>query len=168
MNRSILIVICDFLLVSLLAFSTVDINKVTQEGTPPQMMKMDTATNQVESGKDLAAVMRLALEDEKQRRDILLSELTKSRETVGRQQREIQSGQQQFAVAQTSIQPFRFIDQLPLGLWPEPSRNRHSRRRPAAAAPERPRRRHHCRLRVESPGPARRPGGSRTSVPPPG
>ena len=29
MNRSILIVICDFLLVSLLAFSTVDINKAT-------------------------------------------------------------------------------------------------------------------------------------------
>ena len=34
MNRSILIVICDFLLVSLLAFSTVDINKTTNEGVP--------------------------------------------------------------------------------------------------------------------------------------
>jgi hypothetical protein len=35
MNRSILIVICDFLLVSLLAFSTVDINKVAEEGSKP-------------------------------------------------------------------------------------------------------------------------------------
>ena len=33
MNRSILIVICDFLLVSLLAFSTVDINNVADNGT---------------------------------------------------------------------------------------------------------------------------------------
>ena len=37
MNRSILIVICDFLLVSLLAFSTVDINKTTSEGVPRQV-----------------------------------------------------------------------------------------------------------------------------------
>ena len=37
MNRSILIVICDFLLVSLLAFSTVDINKTTNEGVPRQV-----------------------------------------------------------------------------------------------------------------------------------
>ena len=45
MNRSILIVICDFLLVSLLAFSTVDINKATNEGVPRQV-KDDIATNQ--------------------------------------------------------------------------------------------------------------------------
>ena len=37
MNRSILIVICDFLLVSLLAFSSVDINKVSQEGVQRQI-----------------------------------------------------------------------------------------------------------------------------------
>jgi hypothetical protein len=44
MNRSILIVICDFLLVSLLAFSTVDINKTTSEGVPRQV-KTTIATN---------------------------------------------------------------------------------------------------------------------------
>ena len=54
MNRSVLIVICDFLLVSLLAFSTVDINKVADEGAAPQV-KVDIATNQVDNGKDLAA-----------------------------------------------------------------------------------------------------------------
>ena len=37
MNRSILIVICDFLLVSLLAFSTVDINKVTDQKAQRQL-----------------------------------------------------------------------------------------------------------------------------------
>ena len=50
MNRSILIVICDFLLVSLLAFSAVDINKTTSEGVPRQV-KLNIATNPVETGR---------------------------------------------------------------------------------------------------------------------
>src|ERR1035437_2101289 len=131
MNRSILIVICDFLLVSLLAFSTVDINKTTSEGVPRQV-KVDMATNQAESRQDLAAVMRLALEQERKGREMLLGELAKSREAVGQQQallserdrqvqtfrqdlqhREQQTAQleqqqtkllQQFAAAQTNIQ----------------------------------------------------------------
>ncbi len=64
MNRSILIVICDFLLVSLLAFSTVDINKVSDQGVA-QMPKLEIATNQIGGQQDLAGVMRLALEDER-------------------------------------------------------------------------------------------------------
>jgi hypothetical protein len=85
MNRSILIVICDFLLVSLLAFSTVDINKTTTEGVPPQV-KTTIATNQVDNRQDLAAVMRLALEQEHKGRELLVGELARSREAVGQQQ----------------------------------------------------------------------------------
>ncbi|MBI3849390.1 MAG: hypothetical protein HY298_03715 [Verrucomicrobia bacterium] len=110
MNRSILIVICDFLLVSLLAFSTVDINKVAEEGAAPQV-KVDIATNQVDSGKDLAAVMRLALDAERKERDLLLGELKQTRETVGEREKQVQTFQQQlqakeqqFAAAQTNIQ----------------------------------------------------------------
>jgi hypothetical protein len=131
MNRSILIVICDFLLVSLLAFSTVDINKVSDEGVE-RTVKVDIATNQVETGKDLAAVMRLALDEERKGRDQLLGELARSRDAAARQQallgerekqvqtfqQELQSKeqearalqqqqsklQQQFAAAQTNIQ----------------------------------------------------------------
>ena len=84
MNRSILIVICDFLLVSLLAFSTVDINKTTNEGVPRQV-KVNIATNQADSRQDLAAVMRLALEQERKGRDVLLGELAKTREAADRQ-----------------------------------------------------------------------------------
>jgi predicted nucleic acid-binding Zn-ribbon protein len=91
MNRSILIVICDFLLVSLLAFSTVDINKTTNEGTPRNVRFELAATNPpVDSGKDLAAVMRLALNEEQKRRELLLSELSKTREEVS-QRRETSS-----------------------------------------------------------------------------
>lgn len=124
MNRSILIVICDFLLVSLLAFSTVDINKVADEGAPPTV-KVDIATNQVDSGKDLAAVMRLALNDERRNREQLLGELTRTREVMSARDRDVQkfqeqlqsreqesarlqqqqaSLQQQYAAAQTNIE----------------------------------------------------------------
>jgi chromosome segregation ATPase len=103
MNRSILIVICDFLLVSLLAFSTVDINKVSDE-TVQRPVKVDIATNQVDSGHDLAAVMRLALNEERRSRELLLSELTKTREEVGQREKQVQSAQQQVQTVQQQVQ----------------------------------------------------------------
>lgn len=103
MNRSILIVICDFLLVSLLAFSTVDINKVSDEGTP-RNVKVDIATNQLDSGKDLAAVMRLALDEERKGRNQLLGELAKARETTGQQQALLTQRQKQAEALQQELQ----------------------------------------------------------------
>jgi hypothetical protein len=125
MNRSILIVICDFLLVSLLAFSTVDINKVAEEGSKP-LDKFEISTNQADaSGKDLAAVMRLALDDERRDRDRLMGELARAKTSVTANeeqirtfQKELQTSQQtnerlsreqnalqgQFVIAQTNIQ----------------------------------------------------------------
>jgi hypothetical protein len=94
MNRSILIVICDFLLVSLLAFSTVDINKATNEGVPRNVRVEIAATNQPDTGKDLAAVMKLALNEEQKRRELLLSELNKSREEVSQREKQVQTAQQ--------------------------------------------------------------------------
>jgi hypothetical protein len=94
MNRSILIVICDFLLVSLLAFSTVDINKVSDTGTP-RSITIDIATNQPESGKDLTAVMRMALSDERQQRERLLGELSHARETATTRETQVKSLQEQ-------------------------------------------------------------------------
>ena len=85
MNRSILIVICDFLLVSLLAFSTADINKTTNEGEPRQV-RVDFATNRVDNRQDLATVMRLALEQERKGRELLVGELAKTRAAAGQQQ----------------------------------------------------------------------------------
>jgi hypothetical protein len=94
MNRSILIVICDFLLVSLLAFSTVDINKVSQAGAP-RALKTDLATNQVTGRQDLGDVMRLALDEERKNRDALLGELAKTRLSVSQRDQQIQNFQSQ-------------------------------------------------------------------------
>jgi hypothetical protein len=103
MNRSILIVICDFLLVSLLAFSTVDINKTTNEGVPRQV-KTTLATPPADSRQDLAAVMRLALEQERKGRDLLAGELAKTRATAGQQQALLTEREQQVQAFRQELQ----------------------------------------------------------------
>jgi hypothetical protein len=90
MNRSILIVICDFLLVSLLAFGTVDVKKLGQTGTP-QIKQAASSTNEVTPRQDLGDVMRLALDEERKNREQLVGELTKTRELVDQQNQQIQN-----------------------------------------------------------------------------
>jgi hypothetical protein len=94
MNRSILIVICDFLLVSLLAFSTADISKTTNEGVPRQV-KTTIQAKSKENEQDLTAVMRLALEQEHRGREQALGELARTRQAVTERERQAQVLQQQ-------------------------------------------------------------------------
>ena len=117
MNRSILIVICDFLLVSLLAFSTVDINKVADVGAD-RRLDLEMVTNRVEAGQDMSAVLRTALEEERKNRDQLMGELAKTRRVITQRGEELQAKEQeaqrlqreqanlqeQYAAAQTNIQ----------------------------------------------------------------
>jgi chemotaxis protein histidine kinase CheA len=118
MNRSILIVFFDFLLVSLLVFSTPDLTKVTGEtGAASAVPNTEAATNAPSGGKDLASVMRTALTEEQQKREQLLAELEKTRQSATKQQtlsseneKRAQALQQeqaalkeQFAAAQTNI-----------------------------------------------------------------
>jgi hypothetical protein len=86
MNRSILIVICDFLLVSLLVFSSPDVNQVTGDDSARTMKMNLAATNQADTGKDLAAAMRVALDEESKRREQLLADLAKSRQAANEQE----------------------------------------------------------------------------------
>jgi hypothetical protein len=109
MNRSILIVICDFLLLSLLTFST-DLSKVAgeNEGSQPGV-KVDVVPKAGDnSSKDLAAVMQQALTEEQKNREQLQAELAKAREDARQQQDQLQQKQsnleQQYATAQASIQ----------------------------------------------------------------
>jgi hypothetical protein len=102
MNRSILIVICDFLLLSLLAFSTVDIKKVSDASTGQVKMEL-SATNQVDPGKDLAAVMKVALDEERKSREALLGELQRSRDTGGRTQTQLSERERQLQAYQQEL-----------------------------------------------------------------
>lgn len=103
MNRSILIVICDFLLLSLLTFST-DLSKIASENAKPAA-KLDAAPapSPADSGKDLAAVMKLALADEQQRRELLATELAQSRQTTSDRDQQLQSARQNLASTQTQL-----------------------------------------------------------------
>ncbi len=102
MNRSILIVICDFLLVSLLIFSSPDVNRLTEDGSG-HTMKMDLAAKPVDTGRDLAAAMRVALDEESKRRQQLMSELTQSRLTASQQQALLNASQQQVDAYQQQL-----------------------------------------------------------------
>jgi hypothetical protein len=94
MNRSILIVICDFLLVSLLVFSTPDISKVSLSGVP-RALNTEKATNQVSGRQDLGDVMRLALDEERKNREALVGELAKTRLSVNQRDQQLQNFQAQ-------------------------------------------------------------------------
>jgi hypothetical protein len=102
MNRSILIVICDFLLLSLLTFST-DVSKIAgldEEAT--LTVKADLVSKSADNtGRDLAAVMKQALSEEQKNRESLQAELVQARATAQQQQANLQ---QQLAAAQASIQ----------------------------------------------------------------
>lgn len=119
MNRSILIVICDFLLLSLLTFST-DLSKMAgeNEGTAPSA-KVEVAPKPAEeSAKDLTAVMKEALTEEQKNRQALQAELAKARAAAQQQQSQLSQRdqqtqqlqqqqaalQQQLAAAQANIQ----------------------------------------------------------------
>ena len=121
MNRSILIVICDFLLVSLLAFSTVDINNIATSGSN-RTVNTTLVSNQADATKDLTAVMRVALDEERRGRDKLIGELAQARSARDQETRQLQQElasrerqaqqlqreenalQRQFLAAQTNIQ----------------------------------------------------------------
>lgn len=85
MNRSILIVICDFLLLSLLTFST-DLSKMVGQDEGAPTVKADAASNSPDNnGRELAAVMRQALTEEQSNREQLQAELARARETARQQ-----------------------------------------------------------------------------------
>jgi hypothetical protein len=93
MNRSILIVICDFLLLSLLTFST-DINHMANDKTQ-RSAHVDVTTNEVvQPGKDMMTLMNQALADERKGREQLQQQLASARNTAGSQQEALARAEQ--------------------------------------------------------------------------
>jgi hypothetical protein len=103
MNRSILIVICDFLLLSLLTFSTLDINKAGQP-REKKFQPVQQSVAEVDSKQDLGNVMKLALDEERKGRDLLQTELTKTRDAVNKQQALLSDRDKQFKSLEQELQ----------------------------------------------------------------
>lgn len=93
MNRSILIVICDFLLVSLVAFSSFD-RPAEPQPTAAQSTPKATGAN------DVMGSLKLALEDEKQTREKLTTDLATT-------QKNLQQQQQELAARETKIREYQ-------------------------------------------------------------
>ena len=104
MNRSILIVICDFLLVSLLIFSSPDVNRVTDNNASPVLKTELTTNSPADAGKDLAAAMRVALDEERKGREQLQGELAKARQNASSQQSDLA---QRLAEREQQVQAFQ-------------------------------------------------------------
>lgn len=109
MNRSILIVICDFLLVSLLIFSTPDLSKINQdEETQTNVVaKTELVTNAPDSSQDLTAVMRQALDEEKKSREKLQAELLQTRAQASEREQQVEKVQQQLLAREQQVQNFQ-------------------------------------------------------------
>lgn len=88
MNRTILIVICDFLLVTLVAFSNFDADPSKQvEASVAPDPKSDNGT------KDMVGTLKIALEDEKQSRDRLTQDLRAQEQAVAEREQRIREYQ---------------------------------------------------------------------------
>jgi hypothetical protein len=106
MNRSILIVICDFLLLSLLVFSTVDLEALSGDRSD-HPVKLDMTINSPDNRKELAGVMKLALDDERQARELLLSELARTRGEMGQKQTALAERERALTERDRQLQTFQ-------------------------------------------------------------
>ena len=78
MNRSILIVIVDFLLISLLAFAKFDDMEPREAPLKAQTIVRAGSDSQ----QDLVSVLKLSLDQERQSREKLNAELSQTRKTL--------------------------------------------------------------------------------------
>src|SRR5260221_3480243 len=97
-------------LVRILPLTSVDHKNATNP-SPAATVTLTMSPNQAESGRDLAAVMKLALSEEQKNRERLLAELTRNRELLQSREQQAQQLQeqqanlrQQFSAAQTNVQ----------------------------------------------------------------
>jgi hypothetical protein len=95
MNRSILIVITDLLLVTLVAFSTF-------EERPPEAAEARTfnPSKATDQSKDLVGTLKMALEDEKQSREKLTSDLRTQEQALAEREQKLKEYQANLAQAE--------------------------------------------------------------------
>ena len=94
MNRSLLLVIADFLLLSLLALARFEEPEAEAETRQTAETSVDEAAQSPQADADLVAAMRAALEAEQQRQDALASELDKTQAELAEEQRQRESERQ--------------------------------------------------------------------------
>jgi hypothetical protein len=98
MNRSILIIICDFWILSLLALAKFDVPEATRP-TADQTARQAMAAGE----KDVVEVLKLALSEEQKRRDTLSSELAATRQNLDQREQTVVARERQLQTLQLSL-----------------------------------------------------------------
>ena len=95
MNKTLLLIICDFLLLNLLALTRWDapISAPVPEQNKPLSMDRN-ATPAATQNQDLVDVMKLSLQDEQSRRDALAQQLAQTTQTLAQTTQTLQTSQQ--------------------------------------------------------------------------
>src|SRR5436853_4479034 len=89
MNRSILIIICDFLLVTLVAFSNFE-----ERSQQPAEPIPSNAPKPSDSGQEVVGTLKLALEDEKQTREKLTADLRTQEQALSEREQKLKEFQE--------------------------------------------------------------------------
>ncbi len=95
MNRSILIILCDFLLVTLVAFSNFDVDKGSQVATGAASGVRPSGNNQ-----DLVGTLKLVLEDEQQAREKLAANLQNTEQALAQRDEKMKQFQENLRKAE--------------------------------------------------------------------
>jgi uncharacterized coiled-coil DUF342 family protein len=86
MNRTLLLILCDFLLLTLLALTDWEKAKPA-EAPPPPAASTEAGTGGASKDDDIVSLMKLSLEDEQARRDELAQQLQSTQGTLGEKEK---------------------------------------------------------------------------------
>lgn len=93
MNRTLLLILCDFLLLTLLALTDSEKAAPADAPPPPPATAATPGAGSATADEDIVSVMRLSLEDEREQRERLARQLENTQSTLGEREQ---------ALAQTS------------------------------------------------------------------
>jgi len=100
MNRSMLLVICDFLILSLLALARFDDAEVRQPAEEPELAKAEEVTAE----EDVAEMLKLSLEEEQAAREELDKRLEQTEEQLKEREQRLAQTQQNLQQTQSDLE----------------------------------------------------------------
>lgn len=103
MNRTLLLILCDFLLLTLLALTDWEKAMPAEATPPPPATAATPGAGSATADEDLVSVMRLSLEDERAQRDQLSQQLHATQSTLGEREQALTQTSAALASTQAKV-----------------------------------------------------------------
>ncbi len=103
MNRTLLLILCDFLLLTLLALTDWEKAMPADAPPPPPATAATPGSGSATADEDLVSVMRLSLEDERAQRDQLSQQLQATQSTLGEREQALAQTSAVLATTQSKV-----------------------------------------------------------------